>query len=127
MHKTGMVFGVFDGLHPGHEFLLREASARCEKLTVVVARDEEVLDIKKKLPRNQEQDRMKRIKEFFPEAKVMLSDKERGSWQVLHDHKPDMIFLGYDQQGIASELEKQKVPFIFLEPHEPHKYKSSLM
>lgn len=122
-----MVFGVFDGLHPGHAYILREASSRCEKLVIVVARDDEVLNLKKKLPRNQESDRMKRIKESFPDAEVILSDKERSSWQVLKKYKPDIIFLGYDQQGIASELEKQKVPFIFLEPHEPHKYKSSLM
>lgn len=34
-----MVFGVFDGLHPGHRAFLRQARKKGDKLIVVVARD----------------------------------------------------------------------------------------
>ncbi len=122
-----MVFGVFDGLHKGHEYFLHTASSQCEKLIVVVTPDSVVYELKHHAPRHSEHERAENIKKFMPDAEVILGDAVVNSWKVLEKHKPGTIFLGYDQQDIATELEKLKMPFVILEAHEPEKYKSSLM
>ena len=50
MNKKGMVFGVFDGLHEGHKYLLTEAAKLCDELVVVVTLDEAVATLKGHLP-----------------------------------------------------------------------------
>jgi len=122
-----MVFGVFDGFHPGHEYFLSKATEACEQLIVVVAQDSLVQELKNHSPRYTRAEREARIKEIFPNAEIISGDTTLGSWDVVKKHKPDIVFLGYDQHGIADELKKLKIPFVFLEPYEPHKFKSSLL
>jgi|GEM_PF-563821 len=159
----GMVFGVFDDLHLGHEFFLSEVAKecverKCSKLIVVVTLPEVVSFLKKKLPRQNLEERLGGVETFFKSEKFFTSktfgnkagtevqfsvipgDKEIGSWKVLKAHKPNVIFLGYDQQAIAKELDKlkrlassnPKADFVgdfsykFIESFMPEKYKSSL-
>jgi len=122
-----MVFGVFDGLHEGHKFLLTEAAKGCEELVVVVTPDETVKLLKKRFPKHPYSARSSAITQFNSSLKVIPGDEKPGQWTVLADHRPDMVFLGYDQQAIADELKKIDIPFTFLAPHHPHKYKSSLL
>ena len=127
MHNTGMVFGVFDNLHKGHEFFLRESARQCKRLVVVVTTDNVVLELKTHAPVQTASARADTIKNLLPEAEVILGDAVIHSWRVLADQKPDVVFLGYDQKDIAVELEKRKFPFLFIEAFEPETYKSSLL
>src|SRR6185369_2106094 len=122
----GMVFGVFYGLHPGHRFFLREASLRCQKLIVVVALPEVVEKIKKRIPRHTYQERVAAIASFG-DFLIIPSDKETGSWKVFDRHKPDIVFLGYDQLALGQALQEISMPHAFIGSHYPEKYKSGLL
>lgn len=126
-----MVFGVFDGFHKGHEYFLSEALKRCSKLTVVVAVPEMVELMKKKRPMHTLEDRIQAIKDFAvdvtPNISVIPGDATLGEWNVLKIHQPDMVILGYDQQGIAGEMERLGIPYEYINSYHPEIYKTSLM
>lgn len=130
-----MIFGVFDGLHEGHRHFISQAAARCERLIIVVTSDEIVSELKGRAPKYPFEQRMETIRSAFPASKAISGDRNLGEWNVLREHSPEIIFLGYDQHVIADELEKLReageatvLPeFEFLDSHEPHKFKSSLL
>lgn len=125
--KIGMVFGVFDGFHLGHQHFLTEATKRCEKLIVVVAVPEMVEKLKNRKPHHSYEERAQKIHAFNPKWEIVPSDTEIGTWSALKTFHPDIVFLGHDQVSIGEELEKIGVPFLFITAHHPHKYKSSLL
>ncbi|HLD07691.1 MAG TPA: adenylyltransferase/cytidyltransferase family protein [Candidatus Peribacterales bacterium] len=120
-----LVFGTFDHLHPGHKFLLSEASKRGE-LYVVIARDQNVEKIKGHAPDQSEGERLKAIQEAFSSSHPTFGD--------LHDFlapvqkiKPDLILLGYDQKlppGVHEE--DLPCPVERMSAFEPEKWKSSI-
>ncbi len=126
-YSQGLVFGVFDGFHPGHRYFIAEALKRSDNLVVVVTLDEVVEKLKKHLPVNSLTERVAKIKQFNPELIVVPGDVTSGQWQVLRANFYDIIWLGYDQQGIAKELDKLKVDYEFLGSYQPEVYKSSLL
>jgi cytidyltransferase-like protein len=121
-----LVFGTFDGLHPGHRFLLTEASKRGD-LHVVIARDANVMRIKGLEAIQSEQVRLQALQEAFPTATVMLGDPQ-DFLAPLKKVQPDLILLGYDQRlppgvtdaDLGSSVER-------LPAFEPEKWKSSLL
>lgn len=125
--NTGIVFGVFDGLHEGHKHFLKEASGISDELVVVLTPPETSLLLKGRLPRHSYEEREKAIKEFNPRITVVPGDTKPGSWSVLRNRKSCTIILGYDQEGIAKEMEKMGVSFVSTKPHRPDIYKSSLL
>lgn len=127
LYKTGVVFGVFDGLHKGHKYFLTEAAKRCEKLIIAVTVSETVLHLKGHLPRYAYSERVAAIQAFNPQLEIIQGDKTLGKWSVLRKYIPEMIFLGHDQQAIAKELVRLHIPFIFLAAHHPEKHKSSII
>jgi len=124
---TALAFGVFDNLHDGHKDFLSQALKKCDKLIVVVARPEIVQTLKNHTPKQTYEERVKALESFDARIKAVPSDSVLGSWKVLRTYHPDIVFLGYDQKGIAAELKKLGVNFEFLVAHMPEKYKSSLM
>ncbi|MEX0931200.1 MAG: adenylyltransferase/cytidyltransferase family protein [Candidatus Paceibacterota bacterium] len=126
-YKTGMVFGVFDRLHKGHEYFLSRAQKQCNKLIVVVTPDEVVLKLKQKKPSLGVDERVAKIVSFILSAVVVEGDKDIGSWQVLKVHTPDVVFLGYDQQGIAKEMEALNQSYEYIDSFQPERYKTSLL
>ena len=98
-----MVFGVFDGLHDGHKAFLNFVSGKGE-IVVVVARDLAVRRLKNKTPKNSQEERCKMIREFMPDATVILGDEDQGSYDVVKSQKPDMIVLGFDQHRLGEDL-----------------------
>ena len=122
----GMVFGVFDGFHPGHKFFLSSASKECGELIVVVTLSEVVSLLKDRSPVYDFDKRVADIKKFNSQFIVVPGDKKLGSWDVLKTYSPDKIFLGYDQTSIARELDRFKLLYEFIGSYEPEKHKSSL-
>ena len=125
--KTGMVFGVFDGLHEGHQFFLNSASSKCEKLIVVVAQDDASFTLKGRKPKHDFDERVRALTAHSVSWLVVAGDSMQGEWSALKTHKPDVVFLGHDQGAIASVLEQMGIQFLFIEAHRPLEFKSSLL
>lgn len=121
-----LVFGTFDRLHPGHRFLLAEASQRGE-VTVVIARDVTVTHIKGHAPHQNESERLRSVQQAFPLAHVMLGHVSDYS-EPVRRVQPELIIMGYDQAlppgVIAGDFpcRVERLPAF-----EPHHYKSSKM
>lgn len=123
----GIAFGVFDGLHEGHQHFLNDAAKECDELFVVIATSQNVEILKGHAPRHSYEERIRAISEFNASLKIMPSDPAPGTWEILDEIKPDIAFLGYDQLAIAEELKKKNMPYKILEAYRPEKYKSSLL
>lgn len=104
MYDKGMIFGVFDLLHDGHLFFIEKACNLCEKLTIVVAKDKEVVKIKNKTPLQDENLRVLNLKNKFKNIDIILGDENTNSWNIIEKEKPDAIILGYDQEKLLSPL-----------------------
>ncbi len=87
--------GVFDILHPGHLFFLREASFHGDLLVVVAAKDATVRKSKGRPPFLSQQDRLDILSSL---KEVDLAVPGTGDYcQTLRKVSPDMVFLGHDQ------------------------------
>lgn len=103
--KRVLCFGVFDGLHDGHRFFLRQARALGDHLIVAVAQDVIVERLKNKTPHNSLEARMKAIKKERLADEVVSGDATIGDWGVIRAYKPDIIAIGHDQHQLKLELE----------------------
>ncbi|MFZ2192930.1 MAG: adenylyltransferase/cytidyltransferase family protein [Candidatus Moraniibacteriota bacterium] len=128
--KKIMAFGTFDVYHKGHENYLRQAKKLGEYLVVVVARDKNVLRIKKQDTRNKEQERLKEIKLSGLVDEVVLGNlKDR--YKIIEKYRPSVIALGYDQKVDLVELKDKLKKFnlnakiVRLKSFKPEIYKSS--
>jgi|GEM_PF-1926772 cytidyltransferase-like protein len=104
--RSVMVFGVFDGLHDGHRYFLREAARHGDTLIVVVARDAIVRMLKNKTPRHREGNRRRAIARAAPAARAVLGDTMQSAYGVIKKYKPDIICVGHDQHALADDLEQ---------------------
>jgi cytidyltransferase-like protein len=124
-----MAFGTFDLLHKGHESFLK-AAASYGQLTVVVARDNNVTLIKGRSPVQDERARLLAVAKLPFVARAVLGGKQN-LMDVIDEHEPEVICLGYDQDDMGLErylLEvKKDIRIIRLKPHEPDKFKSSIL
>ncbi|MEA2064950.1 MAG: adenylyltransferase/cytidyltransferase family protein [Patescibacteria group bacterium] len=129
--KKIMVFGTFDIFHKGHKNFLEQARKFGDYLIVIIARDENVKNIKGGFPQNSELKRLIEIKKSELANKIILgnlSDK----YKVIKKYKPDIICLGYDQKISIKELKEKIQEFnllntkiVRLKAYCPKKYKSS--
>ena len=126
-----MLFGTFDIFHEGHKNFLKQARKFGDYLIVVVARDETVEKVKKRLSQNDESVRRQIVIESNLANKVILGSLEN-KYKAIEKYKPDVICLGYDQGTFTENLrEKLKVfdladtKIIRLKSYCPEKYKSS--
>ena len=129
--KTVMAFGVFDGLHDGHRHFLREARKLGEHLTVAVAHDEVVFELKKHAPRYSGVERLRALVSEGLADRVSVGDREPGVWNIVEEVRPDIIALGYDQKEIRKHLEKIRAKFNFIivivSAHEPERLHSRIL
>lgn len=120
-----LIFGTFDRLHPGHEFVVTEALTR-GSVTVIVARDANVRRIKGHKAEQSEDERMAAVVRVFPDVRVILGDP-KDFLSPVREFKPDLILLGYDQQlppGVSEEDLPCRVER--LPAFAPERFKSSL-
>ncbi|MCX6794453.1 MAG: adenylyltransferase/cytidyltransferase family protein [Candidatus Falkowbacteria bacterium] len=129
-----LAFGTFDNLHPGHLSYFSQAGKFGDELIVIIARDKNVLVVKRRRPQEDESIRRGKVaqalKELRIEGKAVLGNKQN-RWLVLKKYHPEVICLGYDQKVDLSQLKGEIVKFRFcckierLKPFHPEKYKSS--
>jgi len=101
-----MVFGTFDALHDGHRDFLHQAKKLGDRLIVVVARDSAIAHVYGKKPGQDEVDRIAAVlSEGIAEDVVMGHLNEKA--QVIAQHKPDIILLGFTQELLVTELNKK--------------------
>ena len=132
-----LIFGTFDHLHPGHIFVITEALKRArppestagqkrDHVTVIVARDHNVTHIKGRAPDQHEEERVRVLRETFPQVTVTLGDPE-DFLQPVRSIKPDLILLGYDQQLPPGVRENDfPCPIERITAYRPEEFKSSL-
>ncbi len=132
--KTVIIFGVFDGIHEGHREFIRQAKVEGERLVAVVARDEIVNKLKGKLPLHRETDRIKMLLEVPEIDLVFLGDPEEGTYNIVKEIKPDVVYLGYDQENLFDSMTKAikagtlfEIKFVHGKPHRPEIFKSSII
>ncbi|MDP9249031.1 MAG: adenylyltransferase/cytidyltransferase family protein [bacterium] len=129
-----MAFGTFDGLHPGHFHFFKQARdvAAHGFLIVSVARDQNVLRIKGKLPVLNERKRAAVLKKTKLLDRVVLGGLVDYLSHIVKI-RPDIIALGYDQKDYVKNLKKdleQKnlaVKIVRLKPYKAHIYKNALL
>jgi FAD synthetase len=129
-----MIFGTFDGLHPGHLNFFKQARELVANsfLVVSIARDKNVFVIKGKKPFLNEKERMILIKKCGLADKVVLSGVKNYISHIVKE-KPDIIALGYDQRNYVKNLKKDLknrsvlVKIKRLKPYRQHIYKNHLL
>ncbi len=111
-HSHLLVAGTFDNFHVGHQYLLWSASERCQKMTVVVARDKTVQRIKGRFPVNSELQRLSRIEqELLPQCTIRLGRSDQDFFRTIEEVSPSAIFLGYDQK-FDTDVAQERYPDI---------------
>jgi len=126
-----MVFGTFDILHKGHEYLLKTAKSQGDELYITLARDKTVLELKGQPPKFNEKIRAKNLTTKYKFIKKVVLGNITDKYKTLEKVKPDIICLGYDQTFFVDNLEKElkkrkiKAKIIRLKPYKPELYKSS--
>ena len=132
--KTVTIFGVFDGIHDGHKAFIHEARKQGDRLVAIVARDSVVNKLKNKTPINNEVDRINSLLKMEDIDIVLLGDPDQGSYKVLKEVSPDIIYLGYDQQSLLDDIKKSikngllpKIKLIQGEAHKPELFHSSIL
>ena len=129
--KTVMVFGTFDGIHPGHDSFLSQARELGDQLVVSVASDKFVQELKKQEPLHNEQDRLQAVQGHELVDKVIIGDQVIGNFESVQKIQPDVIALGYDQEQLTKKLTEwiaetgSQIKTVTLKSHKPKTYKSS--
>lgn len=136
-----LVFGTFDGLHDGHKDFFRQAkeygllireNKQLNYLVVVVSRDSTVQRIKNRLPKFNEQERLKAVRDSGLVNEARLGNEGNNPYRVVEEIKPDIICLGYDQTHFTEKLEEKvkemglKIEIKRLKAYKPELYHSSI-
>jgi FAD synthetase len=101
--------GVFDLLHLGHVRFLEEAKkagGRNAELVVIIARDSTVEKRKGERPIMPENQRCALVESLKVVDCAILGFKDFDMGKVIEKLKPDVIAVGYDQEGVESSLRK---------------------
>lgn len=128
-----MVFGAFDGLHPGHLDFFRQAKKYGDYLIISVGTDRNVSKIKGKRPLFNQNERLELVKELSIVEEAVLG-AEDNFWEHIKQLSPDVICLGYDQWAEEAEVEKEladvglkNTKVVRLEPYKADKAKSTIV
>lgn len=129
-----MVFGTFDGLHKGHLHFFKQAKllAKNPFLIVSIARDRNVMKLKKRFPFLKEKDRIKLVEKCKLVDKALLSGIKNHIPHIVKE-RPHIIALGYDQKAYVKNLKKDlknkglPVQVVRLNPYKETKYKNHLL
>lgn len=96
--------GTFDILHPGHAHYLRDAASMGDRLTVIVARRENVTHKEPPVLSNRQRRDMVAALEMVDDARVGHAED---IFAPIEELDPDVIALGYDQDYEAVAIEDE--------------------
>jgi len=131
---TVLVFGVFDFLHPGHKYFLRQAQKYGRQLYVIIARDKIVQQTKGQRPVNNQRQRLNKVRQLPYVVHARLGDASvKHHYHMIKLIKPDVICLGYDQKISLPQLRNSlkrlglTPKLVRIKSFKPKQYKSSLI
>jgi len=134
INKTVVIFGVFDGIHDGHLSFIKDAKKEGNHLVAIVARDSIVEKLKGQLPENNKVERINALLKVPEIDLVLLGDAQIETYNILKEVKPNVVFLGYDQQELYESLNKaiksRKLPRMKIlqgKPYNPEIFHSSIL
>jgi FAD synthetase len=107
--KVVVASGTFDLLHLGHVRFLEEAKkagGKDAELIVIVARDSTVKERKGKTPVMPEDQRRALVESLRVVDEAILGFEDFSIEEAIEKIKPDVIAVGYDQDGIEKEVLK---------------------
>ena len=119
-----MATGVFDILHLGHLYFLKEAKKLGDELIVVVATDKTAEKLKHN-PITSQDMRVQLVGELKPVDKAVLG-YEDDRYKIVKELKPDIIALGFDQKHDEEIIKKDlkelgmDIKVVRLEPFVDH-------
>lgn len=119
-----MATGVFDLLHLGHLYFLKEAKKLGDELVVVVATDKTAKQLKH-IPVTSQDMRVAMVEGLKPVDKAVLGHED-DRYRIVEELKPDIIALGYDQKHDEERIKKDlkdkglNVKVVRLEPFVDH-------
>jgi len=128
-----MIFGTFDGVHDGHRSLFAQAVEHGDWVMAVVARDETVEKVKGQRPQCDECDRIAELLQISVLDDIIMGSLEGEKCDVVREHKPDIVMIGYDQEHFIDDLyaladeDEQDFVIVRARAYEPSVYKSSLL
>ena len=124
-----MLFGSFDLLHSCQLDVFKEARAYGDHVTVILARDDRITELKGHEPLHNENERAEFLSHIDLIDEVLLGDKI-DVYRHVRERKPNTIVLGYDQEQFVSGLktviseEKLDTNIVRLHPHKEETHKS---
>lgn len=128
-----MVFGAFDGLHPGHLDFFRQAKKYGNFLIVSVGTDKNVKKIKGRKAHFSQDERLALVCECRLVDKAVLG-AQQDFYAHIKKYKPDVVCLGYDQwageEEVKDELKRVglvKTRVIRLKVHKGSRAKSTIV
>lgn len=100
-YKIGYTCGVFDLFHVGHLNLLERCKAQCDYLIVGICDDDYVINIKKKTPVIEEDDRLRILNalkcvDLAEKVDIETTNDKMLAWKRF---KFDVLFSGDDWKG----------------------------
>lgn len=129
---TIAIFGSFDGLHPGHDYVLHEAKKHGD-VTVILARDEVIRRLKQREPHEPFVQRREAVQAHAAVSCVRSSDAQEGEYRSILEERPDIVGFGYDQHELRENFLawKEKTGYhclvVTFAPFCPDIYKTSLL
>ncbi len=132
--RTVLTFGTFDYIHPGHISYLHQARNYWDALVTIISLDKTVKTIKWDIPDHSADDRLLWIQQIGIQNHTVQLWSGENVYQCLHDRKPDVICLGYDQNSFDAWIIKYcsrsnlNLPIIIrLDSYKEDVYKSSII
>ncbi len=128
-----LVFGTFDGLHPGHLAFLSEARDQADEVVVAVAQDLIIEQLKKRAPERKLGERLAALQKLGDVHEVVAGDSELGSYLCFQRLRPDIVAFGYDQTELEADFKRfqqatgDETSTVVLKPYHPDTFKSSLL
>jgi len=101
-----LVGGVFDILHPGHVYFLKEAWKH-GRVYVVVARDSTVVKLKNRKPLLNEESRRTILQSIKYVYKAFLGKEKMNIIEIVKTVKPQIIFFGPDQKELMEKVKQE--------------------
>ena len=103
-----IIFGKFDVLHPGHIYFINQAKV-AGRVTVVLESDQAVERNHNFVPFYNQAHRTKQLEQLGSQVYLRIKQDYQ---QILEDLKPDILYLGHDQQHLIkkfSAIQKSKI------------------
>ena len=103
MNKKVLVFGKFDILHPGHMHILAMAK-KIGQVTIVLESDQSIKSLKHYSPYNDEQTRIKNLKNLGFE--IFVRNTNHDAKYLINHLQPDILCIGEDQKYLQDTFSK---------------------